>query len=83
MGAFMAWDEKEFCGQTVSVGDKSLDEFSLALTKIAIEYVDRYGRKPTVAEVMNAFKIVMMSNSIDYFSDPEMIGRAIISLKGV
>ena len=78
----MAWDESEFNGQSVMVGDRPLDEFSLALTKIAVEYVDRYGRKPTVAEVMYAFKVVMMSNSNDYFSDPEMLNRTVIYLKG-
>jgi hypothetical protein len=81
MEANMAWDESEFCGESVLIGDKAMDEFSLALTKISVEYLDRYGRKPTVAEIMAAFNIVMLSNSNAYFSDPEMLDQINISLK--
>lgn len=77
----MAWDQSEFCGQSIIIGDKVIDEFSLALTKISVEYIDRYCRKPTVAEIMYAFKVVMLSNSNDYFSDPINLTNAHISLK--
>ncbi len=79
----MAWDRGEFCGQSIVIGDKVIDEFSLALMKISAEYVDRYDRKPTVAEVMYAFRIVLQSNSSDYFSDPMMLANALISIKQV
>jgi hypothetical protein len=77
----MAWDESEFCGQLIVVGDKVIDEFSFALTKISVEYIDRYGRKPTVAEIMYAFKVVMLSNSNEYFSDPINLTNAHISVE--
>lgn len=77
----MAWDKGEFYGQAILTGDKVIDEFSLALTKISIEYMDRYGRKPTVAEVMYAFRVVMLSNSNNYFSDPIMLANMLISLE--
>jgi hypothetical protein len=77
----MAWDLGEFCGESVVIGDKAIDEFSLSLTKISVEYLDRYGRKPTVAEVMYVFRIVMTSNTNDYFSDPLSLDKLVISMR--
>ncbi len=76
----MAWDEGEFCGQPVVVGDTAYDELSLALTKISTQYIDRYDRKPTVAEIMYVFKVVMISNSNDYFSDPTALSATLITI---
>lgn len=79
----MAWDKSEFCGESVIVGDKPMDELGLALTRISTAYFYRYYRKPTVAEVLAAFNSAMLSNANAYFSDPETLSKINISLKSV
>lgn len=78
----MAWDDSEFCGYDIVSGDKPLDQLSIALKKISLEYMERFERKPTVAEVLYAVKIVMISNGPDVFSDPQHIDDMIIKLVG-
>jgi hypothetical protein len=78
----MAWDDSEFCGYDIVSGDKPLDQLSIALKKISLEYMERFERKPTVAEVLYAVKIVMISNGPDVFSDPQHIDDMIIKLGG-
>ncbi|MFV7761099.1 hypothetical protein ACNPKZ_11125 [Shewanella algae] len=44
--------------------------------------MERFERKPTVAEVLYAFKIAMISNGPDVFSDHQHIDDMIIELGG-
>ena len=76
----MAWEEAAFCGQNVTYGDKPMDEISLALRKTSVDYMERYGRKPTVAEILAVFNVVLVANSYDYVSDPDSLRRAHISI---
>ena len=78
----MAWDNSEFCGYDIVSGDRPLDQLSIALKKISLEYTERFGRKPTVAEILYAFKIVMISNGSDVLSDPQHVEDMIIKLDG-
>ncbi len=82
MSSVMAWDDSEFSGYDIISGDKPLDQLSIALKKISLEYMERFERKPTVAEVLYAFKIAMISNGPDVFSDPQHIDDMIIELGG-
>ena len=77
----MAWEQGEFCGKPIVVGDKPIDEFNLCLKKIAAEYTDRYERKPTVAEILYSFGMAVSCNSEEYFSDPATADRAIIAIE--
>ena len=76
----MAWDEGEFCGQAIMTGDKPFDEFALALTRIVDAYLDRYDRKPTVAEALYSFKLVMRANSGGYFCDPATLANICVTV---
>jgi hypothetical protein len=57
----MAWDDDEFCGYDIVSGDIPLDQLSIALKKISLEYMERLGRKPTIAEVLYAFKMMSVN----------------------
>ena len=78
----MAWDNGSFCGYGIVSGDKPIDELSIALRKISAEYVERFDRKPTVAEFLYAFKIVTLGNGNEAVSDPENLDKILIELKG-
>lgn len=69
----MAWESGKFGDVVVTTGDKPLDEFSLALSKIAGAYLDRFDRKPSIAELLYAFDLVLRSSPEEYVSDPLMI----------
>lgn len=77
----MAWDDSIYRGEQVMVGDKPMDEIALTRQQLAIVYLERYDRKPTVAEILHAFSLVAASNAGDYFSDPASVARISISLK--
>lgn len=65
-------------------GDKPIDEFSLALSEIAGAYLDRFDRKPSIAELLYVFDLVLRSSPDEYISDPHMIAfvRIAIESKG-
>jgi hypothetical protein len=78
----MAWDNGEFCGYEIVSGDKPIDQLSIALNKISLDYIDRFERKPSTAEILYAFKIVMLSNGPELLSDPDLIDGVVIKLNG-
>ncbi|WHI45854.1 hypothetical protein ACJJIW_11205 [Microbulbifer sp. JMSA004] len=78
----MAWDDSYFCGYQIISGDKPVDELSMALRKITVEYTERFSRKPSVAELLYAFKIVIQSLGEDLLSDPENLNSMVIELIG-
>ena len=77
----MAWDESEFCGKPVMIGDKTIDEMSLAMKKISIDYIERFDRKPTIAEALYAINIVLLAGAAEYFSDPDLVKKMQISFR--
>ncbi|MEJ2612238.1 MAG: hypothetical protein P8179_19775 [Candidatus Thiodiazotropha sp.] len=76
----MAWDNGKFCGYEIVSGDKPIDQLSIAINKISLDYIDRFGRKPSTAEILYVFKIVILSNGPELLSDPGMIDDVIIKL---
>ena len=77
----MAWECNYFCGYEVESGDKPIDEISLALKRVKFEYIERFGRKPSVAELLYAFDIAINSSGDDLLSDPESLHNMILELK--
>ncbi|NHZ94452.1 hypothetical protein [Massilia sp. CCM 8734] len=78
----MAWDDGDFFGEHIMAGDKPADEFGLCLKRICAAYEDRFERKPTVAELLYSFSIVLRSTPEQYCSDPAAVERMMISLSG-
>jgi hypothetical protein len=68
----VAWDDFDTGDASGITGDKPLDEFGLALERIAAAYVDRFERKPSVAELLHAFETVLGADPASYVSDPEI-----------
>lgn len=77
----MAWDNVEFCGFDIVSGDKPIDHLSIALNNISLEYMDRFGRKPKVAEVLYALNVVMSAHREKLFSDPELVEDTTLQMK--
>lgn len=65
----MAWEEFERAGVRGITGDDPIDEFSLALGRIVRAYQERFGRKPTVHELLHAFESVLTTDPSRYVSD--------------
>lgn len=78
----MAWDDNNFCGFDVITGDKPFDEIGICFDKIVDSYEERFDRKPTVAEFLYSFNILMLSNGEEIFSDPENLNNMIIKISG-
>ncbi len=71
----MAWEEFDRDGAGGFTGDAPLDELAAALKAVARVYHERFGRKPTVAEVLFNLERLLGSTPERYISDPEsMIG---------
>ena len=66
----MAWDEFERDGKKGYSGDAPLDEFAIALKKIAQKYEGRFDRKPTVDEILYSLSKVLGVSAAQYVSDP-------------
>lgn len=77
----MAWEDSSFFGYDVITGDAPMDEISISLKKIAHEYNERFDRNPTVAEILYAFNIVMISSDNETIKDPENLQNMIIKLE--
>jgi len=67
----MAWEEFERNGVKGITGDAPIDEFALALKRIATKYEDRFSRKPTVIELLSALETVIGTHPERYVSDVE------------
>jgi hypothetical protein len=52
----MAWENFSHNDIDCFTGDIPWDEFSLALSEIAVQYEDRFGRKPRIIELITAFQ---------------------------
>lgn len=77
----MAWDNNSFCGKEIITGDIPMDIMSLSVDKIAAEYEKNFDRKPTVAELLYAFKIAIACQDEDSISDPESLDEIVIQLR--
>lgn len=71
----MAWDEVEHCGRRCFSGDQPLDAMAAALTTIAGQYQERFGRKPTVAEILYAVHLSIQASPVAIVSDAESLDR--------
>ena len=69
----MAWEESPRQNRTIMSGDKPIDEMALALQKMSTAYEDRFDRKPTVAEILYALEIVLLSDPEAYVCDAAAI----------
>src|SRR5262245_60840111 len=67
----MAWYEFERDQVKGMTGDEPMDEFALAMMRVARAYDSQFSRKPTVAELLHAFQIVIGARPEAYLSDPE------------
>lgn len=67
----MAWYEFEIGNVKGMTGDDPVDEFALALERIARAYENQFSRKPTMAELLHSFKNVIGATPEEYVSDPE------------
>lgn len=76
----MAWEEFERDGSGGFTGDRPLDELAAALKAIARAYDERFGRKPTVAEVLYNLERLLSSIPERYVSDPEGLDGSRISI---
>lgn len=70
----MAWEETKRQGQVIMTGDKPIDAMALALQKITQSYIERFDRKPALAEILYALELVIMAAPSSYLSEPEAIG---------
>jgi len=66
----MAWDKFETDGFEGYTGDAPLDEFAIALKKIAQKYESQFKRKPMVHELLSALSTVLQASPAQYVSDP-------------
>jgi hypothetical protein len=69
----MAWQEFSHDQFDCYTGDIPWDEFSLALSRIAAEYQDRYGRKPRIIELLYALQIAISSQNVFDLTENESI----------
>jgi hypothetical protein len=76
----MAWEEFERDGCAGFTGDRPLDEFAAALKAIARAYDERFGRKPTVTEVLFNLERLLGSVPERYVSDPQGLVGCKISI---
>lgn len=76
----MAWELFERDGVSGFFGDRPSDEFAAALEMIARTYEERFGRNPTVAEVLYGLERVLCSVPERYVSDPDGLRAARISI---
>jgi hypothetical protein len=77
----MAWEEFERNGVKGITGDQPIDELALALDEIALQYEDRFSRKPTITEIVVALETVLGSNPNRYVSDSEGLEYGDITVK--
>lgn len=67
----MAWDEFERNGQVLMSGDEPLDELSLALRRIGDAYRQRFGRLPTVGELLLSLERILAATPARFVEDPD------------
>jgi hypothetical protein len=67
----MAWEDFSHEDRIGMTGDKPIDEFALALRKIAEAYQSRFSRKPTSVELAYALEQVIGADPEAYVSDAE------------
>lgn len=77
----MAWDDGEFFGFDIISGDKPIDQLSIALDNVLMEYMDFFGRKAKVAEIFYAFNVVISAHRDKLFSDPEHVEDTTLQMK--
>jgi hypothetical protein len=76
----MAWEEFERDGTGGFTGDRPLDELAAALKAMGRAYDDRFGRKPTVAEVLYNLERLLCSVPARYVADPNGVIGATLSI---
>ncbi len=67
----MAWDDFEKDDGQGWTGDKPIDELASCLARIAQAYVERFGRKPRLIEVLHALEQVIDADPSRYLCDVE------------
>ncbi len=65
----MAWDNFIHDNVQCFTGDKPLDDFALAITRISVEYEERFGRQPKVIELITAFELILNAYKEDSIFD--------------
>lgn len=77
----MAWYEFERNNAKGITGDKPMDEFAMALSRIVSSYEERGARKPTTAELLYALENVLGATPEKYVSDPAGLRFATLSIQ--
>ena len=67
----MGWDEFSRDGTSGFTGDKPADHLAEALRRVSEDYLDRFARKPTVAEVLYGLERVLSAQPKRFVSDHE------------
>jgi hypothetical protein len=65
----MAWDDFIHDNVQCFTGDRPLDEFALAITRISVKYEERFGRQPKIIELITAFESILNSYKEDRIFD--------------
>jgi hypothetical protein len=69
----MAWQEFSHNELDCYTGDSPWDEFGLALSRIAADYQERYGRKPRIIELLYALEISVSNQNVFDIGDNERL----------
>jgi hypothetical protein len=77
----MAWYEFERNNVRGITGDRPMDEFASALTRIVLSYEERGARKPTTAELLYALENVLGAMPERYVSDPVGLRFATLNIQ--
>ncbi len=76
----MAWDTGNFCGRDIVTGDEPMDAMGLCLESISRGYIAHLERKPTTAELLYCFKIVLLAAGPELLADPQTLDKMHIQI---